>query len=292
MAVLLHESAHYERGDVWKSLAARLLALPQWFNPFAWWAVWNFDEAAEWACDEAVRRAAPENTPAYGRALLLLGAGKAAHGMLNSAAQGRGLVLRIKRLLTTNLREDSIMKKTLVIAIGLTLLLAGGLRVRLVAREEAKRNQAQLSRAEDPLRAAAAKVDAARSMLDSAKKAHKIAMESYSKGLFPFSDVYPWSRRWLDAERALAESKNDQIAALMAPFRYAVLYNSTAESKNDQIAALTQHWKRMEELHLQVSRLVAGRQAAEFDEISAEYYVAEAESWLVAAGGTVPEKPE
>ncbi|HEV3024045.1 MAG TPA: M56 family metallopeptidase, partial [Pirellulales bacterium] len=73
MTILRHELAHYEHADVWKSLAARLLALPHWFNPFAWWTVRNFDEGAEWACDDAVRTAAPEKASALGRALLQLG---------------------------------------------------------------------------------------------------------------------------------------------------------------------------------------------------------------------------
>jgi len=267
-SVLLHELAHYERGDVWKSLAARLLALPHWFNPFAWWAVWNFDEGAEWACDEAVRRAVPENTPAYGRALLVLGAGQAAHGMLNSAAQGRGLALRIQRLLTTNLQRESVMKKTLVILIGLALLLAGGLRVRLVARAAAEEQAQRAAAAEERAAAATPKVDAVRTrtMLDAAQRAHELTLKMYSTGLTPFPDVYPWSRRWLDAKRALAESKNDEIAAL------------------------TEHWKRMEKLHDFASAMHEAARASALDQISAEYYVAEAESWILAAGGTVPEK--
>ena len=51
LAILEHELAHYQRGDGLKSLAVRLLALPQWFNPLAWMAVRRFDECAEWACD-------------------------------------------------------------------------------------------------------------------------------------------------------------------------------------------------------------------------------------------------
>ena len=37
MAVLEHEAAHLLRGDVWKSFAARLVAVLHWFNPVAWW---------------------------------------------------------------------------------------------------------------------------------------------------------------------------------------------------------------------------------------------------------------
>ena len=51
LAILEHELAHYQRGDGIKSLAVRLLALPQWFNPLAWTVVRRFDECAEWACD-------------------------------------------------------------------------------------------------------------------------------------------------------------------------------------------------------------------------------------------------
>ena len=70
-AILRHELAHYQRGDVWKSLAARLLALPHWFNPASWWAVRRFDEAAEWACDRAA--AGDEAATEYARVLVRLG---------------------------------------------------------------------------------------------------------------------------------------------------------------------------------------------------------------------------
>jgi len=272
MSVLLHELAHYERGDVWKSLVARLLALPHWFNPFAWWAVWNFDDGAEWACDEAVRRAVPENTPAYGRALLLLGAGQAAHGMLNSAAQGRGLALRIQRLLTTNLRRESVMKKTLVIVIVLALLLAGGLRVRLVARAAAEEQAQRAAAAEEQAKrtfgssAAKAHAEQARAMLDTAKKTYEVTRTAYDDGTEVFSNLYVWSVRWLEVERALAETKDADLAALRG------------------------HWERTKDWYNDVEPLyrngARGGEPSKFR--AAEYYVAEAAFWLVAAGGTVP----
>ena len=55
-AILRHELAHIRRRDLWKSLAIRILALPQWFNPLVWLAVRRFDEAAEWSCDAAAAR--------------------------------------------------------------------------------------------------------------------------------------------------------------------------------------------------------------------------------------------
>ena len=65
-----HELAHYIRGDLWKSLLARLLAWPQWFNPLAWLAICRFEEAAECACDDAVVTVEPEDAFDYLRALL------------------------------------------------------------------------------------------------------------------------------------------------------------------------------------------------------------------------------
>src|SRR5262245_17889162 len=52
-SILLHELAHYQRGDLWRQLAMRLLVLPHWFNPVAWWAARQFEAASESACDDA-----------------------------------------------------------------------------------------------------------------------------------------------------------------------------------------------------------------------------------------------
>ncbi len=236
--------------------------------------MWNIDEGAEWACDEAVRRAVPENTPAYGRALLLLGAGQPVHGVLNSAARGRGLALRIQKLLTTNLRRESIMKKTLAIVIGLALLAAGGLRVRLVARAAAEEQAQRAAVAEEQSRrafgsvAAKAHAERARAMLDTAKKTYEVTREAYREGTEVFANLYVWSVRWLEAERALAETKDDDLAALRA------------------------HWERTKDWYAIVKPLfdrnARGGEPAKLH--AAEYYVAEAEFWLVAAGGEVPKK--
>ena len=51
LGILRHELAHFQRGDLQKTLLVRLLALPHWFNPFAWLASRRFAECAEWACD-------------------------------------------------------------------------------------------------------------------------------------------------------------------------------------------------------------------------------------------------
>ncbi|HVU44290.1 MAG TPA: M56 family metallopeptidase [Xanthobacteraceae bacterium] len=132
-AILRHELAHLERGDVWKSLAARVLALPHWFNPFSWWAVRRFDEAAEWACDRAA--SAEHATTTYARALVRLGEVAGRHASYSPAARGRPLAARIRRLLAGRLREDSSAKKALLLAACTGFALAALVRVELVARE-------------------------------------------------------------------------------------------------------------------------------------------------------------
>ncbi|HEY4313143.1 MAG TPA: M56 family metallopeptidase [Pirellulales bacterium] len=132
-AILRHELAHLVRGDVWKSLAARVLALPHWFNPFAWWAVRRFDEAAEWSCDRAA--AAENSTTAYARALLRLGEAAGRHAAYSPAARGRPLASRIRRLLAARSHEDSPTKKALLLTACIGFAVAALVRVELVAQE-------------------------------------------------------------------------------------------------------------------------------------------------------------
>jgi beta-lactamase regulating signal transducer with metallopeptidase domain len=138
-AILRHELAHYLRGDVWKSLAARVLALPHWFNPVSWWAVRRFEEAAEWACDRAATAETPPTT--YAKALVLLGASTTGPAAYGSAARGPALAVRIRRLLNLQAKEDSMMKKTLLVASVLGLAALSLVRLQLVAKEPALREE-------------------------------------------------------------------------------------------------------------------------------------------------------
>ena len=134
IAVLRHELAHYQRGDVWKSLFARLAAVPHWFNPAAWWAVKKFDEAAEWACDERLAATAPGQVSSYARVLLRLVETDAPRvGM--SAAGGASLAQRIRRLLAKTPRRESLFGR---ISLGISLIalmVFGSLRFDLVQQQ-------------------------------------------------------------------------------------------------------------------------------------------------------------
>ena len=144
-AVLRHELAHLRRGDLWLTLLARLLALPHWFNPFAWWAVYRFTECAEWACDQAAagpRRAAATD---YAKALLRLGTASPPFPACTTAVRGSSLFTRIRRLTSTYTSEDSVMKRAIVLSAAFVLVLFALVRFELVAREPAAGGAASIT---------------------------------------------------------------------------------------------------------------------------------------------------
>lgn len=136
-AVLRHELAHYERGDIWKSLFVRLLAIPQWFNPFAWRLVRWFDEGAEQACDRAVLTGAPHLASQYARALLSLGQTPSPTISFASSANGSTLARRIRMIVVPAPGSESHAKQIILLSLPFVLTIAGLIRVELVAKEPA-----------------------------------------------------------------------------------------------------------------------------------------------------------
>jgi len=135
--VLRHELAHFERFDLWWLLLARLLALPHWFNPVAWWIVHQITQSAEWACDEAATGPKPEDAVAFARALMQFGVANS-FGICPARAVGRSsLFVRIRRLTQLKSQEDSRMKKGLIMALAAGLVVVNLVRIELVAKEPA-----------------------------------------------------------------------------------------------------------------------------------------------------------
>jgi beta-lactamase regulating signal transducer with metallopeptidase domain/protein involved in polysaccharide export with SLBB domain len=133
-AILRHELAHLRRNDLWKSLAIRVLALPQWFNPLAWLAVRRFDEAAEWACDDAAAPSANDRL-AFANSLLQ-SAEYALAPYPASAPAARGtLTRRIHRLVSPRFKEESKMKLLLVPMLLLLAAVAQTIRIERVVAE-------------------------------------------------------------------------------------------------------------------------------------------------------------
>ncbi len=155
-AILRHELTHYIRGDLWKSLLARILSWPQWFNPLAWLAVRRFEEAAEWACDDAALAIESEARFDYLRALLALGTSHLSTPALQAAVHGGSLQCRVRRLLSPT-GKDSRMKKFVVIAVALALSAGGFARIQLATaqspaseKEAAKAGPTQAEPAKSP----------------------------------------------------------------------------------------------------------------------------------------------
>jgi beta-lactamase regulating signal transducer with metallopeptidase domain/protein involved in polysaccharide export with SLBB domain len=136
-SILRHELAHLQRGDLWKSLAFRVLALPQWFNPLARLAVRRFDEAGEWACDDAAADADAGGPLAFANSLLHAAEFASAELPGSLAANGGMLSRRIHRLVTPRFKEESKMKRLVVPLLLLTAAAAQLIRIERVGAESA-----------------------------------------------------------------------------------------------------------------------------------------------------------
>jgi hypothetical protein len=138
-SILRHELAHLRRWDLQKSLLIRLAALPQWFNPLVRLAVRRFDEAGEWACDEAAGMN-PAARLAFAR--VLLRAAEGVVGVKKAALPGarglRGGVLgrRVRRLVYPRFKEESMMKKFTLYLVFIAATLLQWVRVERVAGED------------------------------------------------------------------------------------------------------------------------------------------------------------
>ena len=135
-AIVRHELSHYRRGDVWKTWLMYFLALPQWFNPAAWWAVWHFQQAGEWLCDLDAAAASPQRRTDYLQALLRLVELQPpawTHSAAGQCAHAHPLLVRVRRLVSPQ-PLDSFMNKLLFAAIVAGAVVLPLVRIELVAR--------------------------------------------------------------------------------------------------------------------------------------------------------------
>jgi beta-lactamase regulating signal transducer with metallopeptidase domain len=305
LAILRHELAHYRRGDVWSSLAARFLALPHWFNPASWWAVNRFDEAAEWACDHAA--VGQGETTEYAKVLMRLGQ-VVGHGRVyGSAVRGRSLARRIRRVLTAPATADSTLKKASLVCIALLLVAASVVQLKLIAKQQTddpsdkvasdtagdekvltkdeksatkdaasqpapKPNTIELNTTE-PAEAAGLD-DSARQnrivadrLVEQASRAYGATSAAYLTGNTSLESVYEWSLRWMDSAR------------------------SAAADRTQRIAAVKKHLERMQELQrrIQILHEAAAKGGDVYQFRMVNFYVTQAEQGLarVQRGGTL-----
>ncbi len=152
--VLKHELAHYRRNDIFKSGVMRLLALVHWFNPFAWFARYKFEDAAERACDFYAHGASESDVRIYAEALLAIHDQAATQTAAYRLVLGRGvgernISERVRSLLHFQTLEDSMFKKTLIISLVCVAVVLGAVRFRLVAQQEPADPQQAASQPEE-----------------------------------------------------------------------------------------------------------------------------------------------
>jgi beta-lactamase regulating signal transducer with metallopeptidase domain len=103
-SVLLHELAHYKRGDLWLNHAQILLQIVYWYNPLVWLANARIRRVRELAVDEMVLVEMGVEAQAYPATLLRvarLGLGRplTAIGLMGILEPGPGLTQRILHIM-------------------------------------------------------------------------------------------------------------------------------------------------------------------------------------------------
>lgn len=218
-AILRHELAHLVRGDLWKSFLARLLAWPQWFNPLAWLAVSRFEEAAEWACDDAALASESEGRFDYLRALVELGQANLSTPALHAAIQGGSLHCRVRRLLSPT-GKDSVMKKIFVLAAAMVLAAGGFARIRLASAQAPARGGAVAVADESALSdapGAAARVASATAASSATKAVAQGGAEAFVDLQRVMKESYAFNQRMSPLQKKIQEFDQEckeQVAAL------------------------------------------------------------------------------
>lgn len=128
-AILRHELAHFRRGDLWSALAARALAVFQWFNPLAWRALACFEAQAEFLCDRA---SAGDDPAGFAGTLLRLGTGGHDRVAAVRAARAGDLFERIQRLLVDAPRP-ALWKRATPVILAVVALTGASVKLRAVA---------------------------------------------------------------------------------------------------------------------------------------------------------------
>jgi beta-lactamase regulating signal transducer with metallopeptidase domain len=104
-SVLMHELAHYQRGDLWVSQAQILLQIVYWYNPLVWLANGIIRHVREQAVDERVLVEMGSEAPEYPATLLRvakLGLRRplASLGLMGILEPGHGLKQRILHIMS------------------------------------------------------------------------------------------------------------------------------------------------------------------------------------------------
>lgn len=130
-AVLLHEMAHLQRGDLWTQIVAQAAVAVHWFNPLVWRAYHTALAERELACDDAALRAGADAADYAGHLLALartLRRGPAArpHPALAAMAARPALETRIVSILAPGRRRGPASRATTLATAAAGVALAVG----------------------------------------------------------------------------------------------------------------------------------------------------------------------
>lgn len=156
------------------------------------------------------------------------------------------------------------MKTRYLIGAALALLLAGGIEFKLSAEDAAAQGRAKAGAKSE------AHAKAARTLLEAARMASEITTKEYDEGTVTLTMVYVWSRRLLDAERALAKNQEADLKAL--------------RDHRQRMRRLLQKTKELNEK--------CARGGEEQKLRALEYYLAEVDLWIIDVGGEATKSKE
>lgn len=126
-AVLLHELAHIQRGDVAFQLLGRVACALYWFQPLAWWGLHRLRVEREHACDDLVLQAG-ERASAYAEQLLAVARMCRRSGGLALAVEitrGGSLEQRVRALFDAARSHLPLSRRWAVGLLVLTIIIAG-----------------------------------------------------------------------------------------------------------------------------------------------------------------------
>ena len=132
--ILRHELTHIKRFDPWTSLVARLLALPQWFNPFTRLALLKLDQSLEMGCDDQSHEHSETDRIDYAQTLVALVEFAQPRNSLVLPAARPPLEQRIRRILHPQGTEMK-FSRTIIGATLIIFALISLVRVQLIARQ-------------------------------------------------------------------------------------------------------------------------------------------------------------
>ncbi|HWB13558.1 MAG TPA: M56 family metallopeptidase [Pirellulales bacterium] len=157
-AVLVHELAHWQRGDTWIGWLQTTAHGLFWFHPFLWWAGGQVRHHRECACDETVLRLGEVDPQQYGEAILdmlsaMRGRSLASGSLVGIFEEGTQLQNRLEEIMNyhpTKRRFGSLSRLAIITTAVLLLPMSpgAGKRPAVLANDEA--DKAETAKANDP----------------------------------------------------------------------------------------------------------------------------------------------